>query len=61
MDAEELQSELEEVTKQRDLLREMVAIMQPNMTVQGRVEFEAWKDARARKLAEELRVAMETR
>ena len=58
MDAEELRSELIEVTAQRDMLREIVAVMQPHLTPAGRASFERWKDEGAQKIAAELHVKL---
>lgn len=58
MDAEELRSELIEVTAQRDLLREMVAVMQPHMTHAGQAAFERWKDEGAQRIAAALHVKL---
>ena len=58
MDAEELRSELIEVTAQRNMLREMVAVMQPHLTLAGHASFSRWKNERAKRLADELHVKL---
>jgi hypothetical protein len=47
-----------EVTSQRDLLREMVSIMQDHLTPNGRLAFEKWKADRTQQIAAEMHVKL---
>ena len=55
---DDLRYELAKVTAQRDLLREIVAVMQPHLTPDGQSAFDLWKDEGAQRIAAELHVKL---
>ena len=57
-EAYDLRYELTQVTAQRDMLREIVAVMQPHLTLAGQVAFDRWKEEGAQRIAGELHVKL---
>ena len=57
-EADDLRYELAQVTAQRDMLREIVAVMQPHLSLAGQAAFDRWKEERAQRIADELHVKL---
>ena len=57
-EADDLRYELAQVTAQRDMLREIVAVMQPHLSSAGQAAFDRWKEEGAQRIADELHVKL---